>query len=315
MYFTEAAVGERNNKEDKPCHNKKMGKPVVFVIGASGNIGAATVTALAARYADKLEIRAGARNPDKLKLPTGVTAVQATMGDKETLKSTFKGVDTLYIVTPGTQNRAELAIATAEAAKEAGVKHLVVLSVPTARLTNTVFGAQLSPVEDVVEKLGVPYTLLRLPYFFENFWGFKDAIVGQGTIYSPVDPEKPFTAVAVEDAGVAAAVVLADPAKHAGKTYHILSDRQTHNDLAQAFSKSLGKEIKYVRVPYDAAKQSFLGAGYPAWQVEGLLELLRLFDNGAPETNIADLSDYEAITGEKSTTYTEWIAKYAPGFQ
>ena len=293
-----------------------MGKTVVFVTGSSGNIGAATVNALAARYADKLEIRAGARNPDKLKVPAGVTAVQATMGDKKTLKNTFKGVNALYIVTPGlAENRAELTIATAEAAKEAGVKHLVVLSASLAPLKDNIFGAQLAKVEDFVKKLGVPYTFLRLPYFLDNFWGFKDTIVGQGTIYSPVDPQKPFTAVAVEDAGLAAAVVLADPAKHAGKTYNILSDRQTYSEVAQAFSKSLGKEIKYVRVPYDAAKQSFLGAGYPEWQVNGLIELCQLIDNGAPETNVADLSDYEALTGEKRTTYTEWIAKYAPGFQ
>ena len=42
-----------------------MAKPVVFVIGASGLIGSATVLALSAKYSDKVEIRAGVRNPDK----------------------------------------------------------------------------------------------------------------------------------------------------------------------------------------------------------------------------------------------------------
>ena len=42
-----------------------MAKPVVFVIGASGLIGSATVQALSAKYSDKVEIRAGVRNPDK----------------------------------------------------------------------------------------------------------------------------------------------------------------------------------------------------------------------------------------------------------
>ena len=45
-----------------------MAKPVVFVIGASGSVGSATVQALSAKYSDKVEIRAGARNPDKLKV-------------------------------------------------------------------------------------------------------------------------------------------------------------------------------------------------------------------------------------------------------
>ena len=46
-------------------NKRKMGKPVILVTGASGNIGTATVAALAAKYADKVEIRAGVRNPDK----------------------------------------------------------------------------------------------------------------------------------------------------------------------------------------------------------------------------------------------------------
>ena len=55
--------------------------PVVFVTGASGQIGSSTVIALSAKYADKVEIRAGARNPekaDKVKSLAGVTVVQAT---------------------------------------------------------------------------------------------------------------------------------------------------------------------------------------------------------------------------------------------
>ena len=295
-----------------------MGRPVVLVIGASGYIGVATVAALAAKYADKVEVRAGVRNPekaDKLKAIGGVSVVQATMGDKENLKSALKGVDSLYIVTPGAKDRAPLTIATAEAAKEAGVKFILVVSVPTANLTDTIFGAQLSEVEDKVGKLGVPYAFLRLPFFVENLWLFKDSIAGQGTIYYPVNPDKPYTSVVVEDAGKAGAAILADPSKHAGKTYTLVSDRNTYNDVAQEFSEALGKEVKYNRVPYEAGKQAFLSMGLEEWLADGVLELYKLLDSGAPETNIADMSDYGKITGEKPTSLKAWIKKYAPGFQ
>ena len=295
-----------------------MGKPVVLVIGASGNIGTATVAALSAKYADKVEIHAGVRNPDKadkLKTIAGVSVVQATMGEKENLKRVLKEVDSLYIVIPGAKDRTALTVATAEAAKEAGVKFLLVLSVPTANLTDTVFGAQLSEVEDKVGKLGVPYAFLRLPFFVENLWLFKDSIVGQGAIYYPVDPDKPYTSVVVEDAGKAAAAILVDPSKHAGKTYTLVSHRNTYSDVAQGFSEVLGKEITYNRVSYEAGKEAFLGMGLEEWLADGVLELYKLLDSGAPETNIADMSDYEKITGEKPTSLKAWITKYAPGFQ
>ena len=154
-----------------------MAKPVVSVIGASGSIGSATVSALAAKYADKVEIRAGVRNPDKapesIKAP-GVTIVQAVMGEKEKLKEIFKGVDALFIVTPGAEDRAPLTIKTAEAAKEAGVKFILVVSVPSFVFSDTIFGKQLQEVEDKVSKLGVPNSFLRLPLFIDNTWANKD---------------------------------------------------------------------------------------------------------------------------------------------
>ena len=241
--------------------------------------------------------------------------MKAEMGNKDELISTLKGVDALFIVTPGTLERATLTIKTAEAAKAAGVKFLAVVSAATAELTDTVFGKQLSEIEGNVSKLGVPYTFIRLPLFVENYWAFKDGIVGQSTIYSPVDPTKPFTPVVVEDAGKAAAAILANPQTHAGKTYTIVSDRHTHNDVTAAFSDVLGKEIKYVRVPYEAAKKAFMDKGFPEWQVDGILELYRLIDSGSPLTNQANLGDFTAITGEQPTTIKSWVGKYGSAFQ
>ena len=293
-----------------------MAKPVVFVIGASGNIGQATIQALSSKYADKLEIRAGVRNPDKadkLKLP-GVTIVQAQMGDKDTLINTFKGVDALYIVTPATSNRAALTIHTAEAAKEAGVKFILVVSIPTAGLTDTIFGQQLSEIETNVSQFGVPYSFLRLPFFVENNWGFKDPIKNDSTIYSPVDPTKPFNAVVVDDAGKAGAVILANYTKHFNTTYTISSDRYTNDDLAKIFSEALGHQIKYVRIPYEAAKQAFLKIGTQEWQVDGLLELFKLVDNSSDAFN-TDLSVYKTLAGEEPTSIKSWVSKYAEAFK
>ena len=128
--------------------------------------------------------------------------------------------------------------------------------------------------------MGIAHTFLRLPFFVENYWGFKDGIIGQSTIYSPVDPTKPFTPVVVEDAGKAAAAVLTNPQKHAGKTYTIVSDRHTYNDVTANFSAILGKEVKYVRSPYEAAKKAMMDMGISKWQIDDTLSLYRQIDMG-----------------------------------
>ena len=295
-----------------------MMKPVVFVIGATGTIGSATVAALAEKYADKVEIRAGVRNPDKadkLRAIAGITIVKAEMGKKDELVNTFKGVNALYIVTPAVQNQAELAIATAETAEEAGVKAVVVVSLLIAGLTKTVFGRNFMEIEDTISKLRVPYTFLRLPLFVENYWAFKDSIVGQSTIYSPVDPTKPFTPVVVEDAGKAAAVIFVYPTKHANKTYNIVSDRHTFGEVTDTFSLALGKELTYVHVSYDSAKRAFLEKRFPDCLVDEIMDTYKLIDSGSQLTNTADLSAFFQITGEQPTSLKAWLVRYSRGFQ
>ena len=289
-----------------------MAKPIVFVIGASGLIGTATVQALSTRFSDKLDIRAGVRNPDKadkLKGIKGVTVVRAEMGKKDELVNTFKGVDALSIVTPPTENRAELAIITAEAAKEAGVKHILAVSVTGAASLDTVFGKQFAEMEVGISKLGVSYVFLRLPWFLENFMAHKSAIRESSQFFMPIDPTKPLSSVAVEDAGIASAVILADPKKHANKTYSIVSDRHTINDLAAAFTEALGKEVKYVRVSYEDLKKGLAGSERPQWQVDGMLEFFKLVDSGFKGTDAPENGDFERITGEKPTSLKEWVAK------
>ena len=289
-----------------------MPKPVVFVIGASGNVGAATVTALSSKYADKVEIRAGVRNPesaDKLKGLSGVTLVAADMGgDRDKLVSTLKGVDAVFIVTPGTKDRAELAIAAAEAARDAGVKFLLVVSVPTADLPDTIFGAQFAKLESTISDLGVTYAFLRLPHFIDNFWGFKDTIKSQSTFYGAIDPAKPFTPVLASDAGNAAAAILSDPTAHANRTYNIVSDKLIFGEVAAIFSEALGRQVRYVQVPFEAAKQSMLQIGFPDWNADGVMELDKLINDDSPVyTNLGDLGQYTAITGEKPTDIRTWF--------
>ncbi len=66
------------------------------------------------------------------------------------------------------QNRAELAVATIDAAKAAGVGHLTVQSVSTAGIISTVFGRQFHTIERATIASGLSYTIVRLPFFTDN---------------------------------------------------------------------------------------------------------------------------------------------------
>jgi uncharacterized protein YbjT (DUF2867 family) len=288
----------------------------IVVVGSTGHVGTATLKYLATHVLGKEhKIFAGVRDvkSDKAqelaKLP-GVNVVAADMSQPATLASALQGVDAAFLITPGDSKRTELTCAAIDAAKDAKVKHIVVVSVLTAEI-ESVFGTkQTLPIEAHTKSAGVPYTILRLPLFIDNNWGHKGSISGQGVIYGPQKGDAPFTPITVADIGEAAAIILANPAPHANQTYSLTTKAYTNNQLATAFSLALNKEVKYVQVPYEAAKKSFMDAGYPEWQVDGILELSKLIDSDNKAIN-HESQDFKKITGRNPTTIAEWVGQVA----
>ena len=69
--------------------------------------------------------------------------------------------------------------------------------------------------------------------FIDNHFGLKDLIATTNSVMFPVDPDKPYTPVAIADLAKVAGAILAEPELHKDKTYHIASDRFTMGELAK----------------------------------------------------------------------------------
>ena len=288
--------------------------PKVLVVGSSGYVGKATLHALKSRHGSKVEIFAGARDPSKFDPIEGIKVVQADMGDKVGLTKTLRGFDHVFLVVPGHEKRTELTLKALEAAKNAGIKFVLVLSVLTAG-TNSIFGKQFEAIEDRTKQIGIKHTIIRLPIFIDNNYANVQSIKDQGTFYDPRDPSALHTPVAVSDVGKAASDILARPDKHIGKTYKLVSPAYTLRDMAAAFTKALEKQIKPTTVSYDACKEAFLGMGFPEWQTDGIIELFKYMNEGSSITNETDTGDIEKITGERATSIVDWVEQNAVAFK
>jgi len=290
----------------------------IAVVGASGNIGAATLTHLSKLYGSKHRILAVTRDSksDKSKalssLP-GVTVVEGTLNNTEALTGVLKGVDHALIVTPGDENRTNLAINGINAAKAAGVHFIAVISVSTvANAPESLFARQFKPIEDHIKKVGVPHAIIRLPIFIDNYWGHKPSIASQGHIYAPVRPDAKHSQISTADAGFASALILASPSRHHGAVYNFAHKGFTNADVAAAFSEALGKEVKYVHVPYEAARAAMSGMGFPAWQITGIEELYHLCDDG---NYLYSDADFRSVTGREPTSIEHWVQAVASNFK
>ena len=296
--------------------NVQQGKRVIFVIGADGLIGRMAVTALSSMHGKTTDIRAGVRNPGRAKRLsslTGVTVVQAELGGNEKLRKLFKDVDAVYIISSdySIPDRAKLFIDTATAAKEAGVKHILVYSQVAAQQPDTIFGKQYIKIETAIARLGTPYTVLRFPILVDNLMAHMKTIKNMSTIFWPARPDESFTPVVSGDASIAAAAILASPQKHAGKTYTIVSDRVNYYTITEEFTKALGRHVAYVRIPYNDAKAFLQKHRFSEIRAEAILELYRLIDAGSCVTNQGNLDDFYEITGQKPTSVRTWIKQRA----
>jgi uncharacterized protein YbjT (DUF2867 family) len=294
----------------------------IMVLGATGSVGEATVRALAAQLGATPSVVVGARDVAKARKTfgpelAGLGYVAADMGGPEVaLASALAGVATLFIVTPGSEDRVVLASRAIAAAQAAGVRFVLLLSVMTAG-TDTIFGLQFGAIEQALAHSRLAgWCVIRLPLFIDNNFGNAASVISHRSLYGPIAPYAHLTAVAVADAASAATAVLSKPWAHAGRVYKVTSARYTHAQLADALADALGEEVRYVQVPPETAKAAMEGLGMPGWQAEGVLELAAYINEDSHLTNLADsLNDLPALTGQRPMTVQEWVATNAGAFR
>ncbi|KAL3921100.1 MAG: hypothetical protein SGILL_002928 [Bacillariaceae sp.] len=193
-------------KEKLKLWTKRIGpsassRKKVVVIGSDYHVGKATVLALTKIHDDAVEAYAG--TDDKLVHPVdidGVQTVKADLADKINLSMALTVYDSAYIVVPLHAGGVQLTINGIEAAKEAGIKFVLLLAVIPRDTDDTTFEKEFAPAKDAIERCGIDFAIVRLP----------------------LDDDTP---IAVGDAGKESASILAHPSQHVGKTYSLETAR------------------------------------------------------------------------------------------
>src|SRR5215211_1202463 len=177
----------------------------------------------------------------------------------------------------------------ADAAKEAGVEHLVYSSVGSAhRQTGIPHFESKWEVEEHVREIGLPYTILRPVFFMQNWEVFGRDQILSGTLAQPLDPDKPLQQVAVEDVGAFAAIAFENPDLWIGREVDLAGDEQTMPKIAETFGRVIGREVSYYQVPWDQFEEQ-MG--------EEITVMYRWFNEMGYEADIAALQqEYPELT-------------------
>jgi uncharacterized protein YbjT (DUF2867 family) len=220
-----------------------------------------------------------ARHPEKaadLAQP-GVEVFRGDLDSPESIDQAMRGVLRVILVTQAVLSQ-ELSVI--DSAERAGVEHVVKIAQKAEAHSPIARRRVQSEIEDALVASGLSYTLLRNNAYMQNFL-MMAAGVAQTSSFRTATGDGQIGYVDVRDVAAVAAEIAVFPAGHAGKTYWPTGPESlSGNDVAEIFTKVLGRLITFHPISYEEQKQAMIDAGLPepvaadnaraaAWQADG----------------------------------------------
>lgn len=279
----------------------------ILITGATGNVGTQLVKKLAASNTPFKALVRNGDNSTLLKSLPQATIVTGDLSDPASLSNALQGIDKAFLLTNSSEQAESLQMNFVTAAHQAGVKYIVKLSQFAAEKHSPVrFLRYHAKVEAYIQSLGFNYTFLRPNLYMQGLLGFKDLIQQTGKFYAAVG-HATISAVDVRDIAAVAAAALTS-AGHENKIYNITGSVSiTHYEMADILSQVLGKQITFVDVPPAQMEEAVRVAGFPEWQVGGLLEDYAHYARGEAG---AVFNTVQEVTGKPAIGFQQFAEDY-----
>lgn len=290
---------------------------MILVTGATGHFGKSTIDFLLKNGISSSNIVALVRDEEKANelRKHGVILRTADYNNYASLVSAFVGVEKLLFV-----SGSDIAQRTTQhqnvinAAKEAGVKHIVYTSFLGKNESASsplwmVIESHLA-TEAWLQKSEIDYTILKNNLYMDLIPAFLgENVVASGVIYLPAGVGKVGAVLRSEMAEATANIFCSD--KHVGKIYQFTnSEAFSYSEIAEYLSDITGKTINYHSPTADEYTQTMMSYGVPAEYI-GLFTAFAV----AQENDELELvsSDLEQLLGRKATTIKTFLSQvYAP---
>lgn len=277
---------------------------LILVTGATGVVGGELVPQLVAAGQ---RVRVLVRDPAKADYGPTVEMVRADLEQPDTLAAAFAGAE--KVVT--SVNGPDIALLEAnafEAARQAGVKHIVKVSAMEAfqsHMDGTVHARAHVVGEERLRKLGVAWTMVRPGFFASNLhlYFMRPTATG-GALYLPTGDGEELPIDPRDIATVVRTVLTSDG--HEGKAYSLSGpQRLSYAEMAQAITAATGVPVEHVDVTEDEGRRRFLADGFPPEFVDFVLAHFAGVKAGKMtiETGVPDL------LGRPASTFDDWLAR------
>ena len=261
-------------------------KPIIAVVGATGQQGGGLVRAIQVDPASPFRARALTRKPDsaaaRALAALGAEVVAANLDDRASIARAFRGATGAYCVTnfwehSSPEKEITQAGVMAQAAKEAGVGHVIWSTLEDTRLKvplsddrmPTLMGKYKVPHFDAKGEAdalflatGIPLTRYYPSFYWESFVssgvGPKPGPDGSLVLSLPM-ADRRLPGVAAEDIGATAYGVFRAGKEFHGKQVGVAGEQLTGDEMAARMSFALRRPVRYQPV----TPASYRSLGFP----------------------------------------------------
>lgn len=275
---------------------------MILVFGASGVVGSALLGELA-----------GSGRPLRAAIHTrpveqpGVESVRVDLATGAGLDDACAGADAMFLLSADMPDQTAAELRAVEAARRAGVRRVVKLSVLGAESEAFAYARIHRPVERALAASGLDHILLRPAGFMQNFIHHHGHAIRGGALRLPCGDSREAHIDVRDIARVAARCLL--EAGHEGRAYDLCGPAAlTYHEVAAALSAAIGREVSYVPVSEDAFRAEMRAFGASDAATEALLELFRFHVAG--RARLAS-DDVLAVTGRPPTDFAAFAREHA----
>jgi uncharacterized protein YbjT (DUF2867 family) len=280
---------------------------MICVTGASGTVGSELVRQLESA---RVPFRAAYFSNDRAQAARarGIDAAVIDYNRPETLRAAFDGCDKLYLLGPNVINQTQLEMNAIEAAKAAGVRHIVKQSVVRADEEAYKLAHVHRPAEKAIEPSGLAWTFLRPNSFMQNAVTFMaGSIKAESSFYTACGQAK-ISHVDVRDIAAVAVRALTEPG-HESKAYTLTGpEALTYDEFAGELSKVLRRPIHHVSLSPSDLKGGMLAQGMPEQLADLLLDLERYYREGQASFISNDIKQ---VTGRDARRFSDYVCETA----
>lgn len=238
------------------------------VAGVTGHTGSAAARALLER-SRPVRVIVRRREQGEPWAAQGADVAVASLDDAAALAGALTGTEAAYLLLPPKYTdpdllaaQARTADAIAEAVRTSDVGRVVFLSSQGAnRESGTGPVRALRYAEKRLTSTGVPLTILRAPYFLENWAGVFPMAREQGVLPTFIAVDRAIPTAVTRDIGRIAADALLRPPNGVRIVEIEGPERVSPRQVALALSALLGRPVSPVEAPLDAVVPTFTALG------------------------------------------------------